>query len=222
VANLVPLAGVIFGKWSCFDVVFLFWLENVIVGFFNVAKILTTAQLASVKKIWAGNKPAPDGDWGIPAGRAASIAGGMFYALFFAFHFGFFLLVHGFFIFILLGGPGVHAVFFADLVHQAREAITGPFAIAFWSLFLSHGFSFVYNFLYRKEYERVSMPALMAAPYGRIVIMHLAIIFGAVFVQRLPQFMVALLVVLKTGMDLAFHLKERQTGVVGLLRPTVG
>ena len=39
-ANLVPLYGVLFLGWETFPLVFLFWLENVIVGAFNVLKML--------------------------------------------------------------------------------------------------------------------------------------------------------------------------------------
>ena len=39
-ANLVPLAGVVFFGWSVFPVMLLFWLENVVVGVFHVLKLV--------------------------------------------------------------------------------------------------------------------------------------------------------------------------------------
>ena len=39
-ANLVPLAGVLFFGWSVFSTLLLFWVENVIVGAFNVLRML--------------------------------------------------------------------------------------------------------------------------------------------------------------------------------------
>jgi hypothetical protein len=40
VANALPLAGVLFLGWTVFPLVLLYWLENVVVGAFNVAKLL--------------------------------------------------------------------------------------------------------------------------------------------------------------------------------------
>src|SRR6266545_3594202 len=39
-ANAVPLLGVLFLGWTVFPLVLLYWLENVVVGGFNVAKLL--------------------------------------------------------------------------------------------------------------------------------------------------------------------------------------
>jgi len=39
-ANLVPLAGVFLFHWEVFPLLFLFWLENVVIGVLNVAKML--------------------------------------------------------------------------------------------------------------------------------------------------------------------------------------
>jgi hypothetical protein len=40
-ANLVPVFGVVFFGWEIFPLIFLFWSENVIIGVFNVLKMLT-------------------------------------------------------------------------------------------------------------------------------------------------------------------------------------
>jgi len=40
VANAFPIAGVLFLGWKVFPLVLLYWLENVVVGGFNVAKML--------------------------------------------------------------------------------------------------------------------------------------------------------------------------------------
>src|SRR6266496_3701604 len=40
VANALPIAGVLFLGWGVFPLVLLYWLENVVVGGFNVAKLL--------------------------------------------------------------------------------------------------------------------------------------------------------------------------------------
>ena len=40
-ANLVPLYGVLFLGWEVFQVVLLFWMENVVVGVFFILRLLT-------------------------------------------------------------------------------------------------------------------------------------------------------------------------------------
>src|SRR5438552_16780075 len=74
-ANLVPLAGVLFFGWSVFATLLLFWVEDVIVGVFNILRMLTAAPdnpLAWVSKVFM-----------IP---------------FFTFHYCVFVIVHGFFV----------------------------------------------------------------------------------------------------------------------------
>jgi hypothetical protein len=39
-ANLIPLAGVFVFHWEVFPLLFLFWLENVVIGIVNVLKML--------------------------------------------------------------------------------------------------------------------------------------------------------------------------------------
>src|SRR2546421_9142184 len=51
-ANAFPIVGVLFLGWTVFPLVLLYWLENVVVGAFNVARLL----LAQPREpaYWAG------------------------------------------------------------------------------------------------------------------------------------------------------------------------
>ncbi|MDL2335992.1 MAG: DUF6498-containing protein, partial [Chloroflexota bacterium] len=77
-------------------------------------------------------------------------------------------------------------------------------------LFLSHGISFLFNYVGRKEYLNTTPMKQMFQPYSRLIILHVTIILGSFFVigLRQPVFLVALLVILKTAVDLFFHLRE--------------
>jgi hypothetical protein len=77
-------------------------------------------------------------------------------------------------------------------------------------LILSHGTSFITNFLLTKEYSRVDAQTLMGAPYQRIIIIHLTIILGAflIFGLNLSTGGIIILVLLKTGLDLWSHISE--------------
>ena len=39
-ANLVPLFGVLLFDWQVFDIVLLYWVENVVIGLVNVVRML--------------------------------------------------------------------------------------------------------------------------------------------------------------------------------------
>ena len=47
-SNLVPVAGVLFFGWKIFPLVFLYWSENVVIGVFNVLKMIFAAGAKSV------------------------------------------------------------------------------------------------------------------------------------------------------------------------------
>ena len=70
--------------------------------------------------------------------------------------------------------------------------------------------SFVINFLGRREYLRVTISRQMFAPYGRLVILHVTIIIGAMVSLFLgtPIGAIVVLVILKTALDLTLHLRE--------------
>ncbi len=188
-ANLVPLVGVLFFRWEVFPIVFVFWLENVIVGAFNVLKILTA-----------------------PAPNPASLTARFVLAPFFTFHYGLFCFVHGVFVMVLFGRDVVptHAFPGPALMLETVSRLGLWWAVA--GLAASHGVSFVSNYLRGGERLRTSMLQLMQQPYGRIVVLHLAILGGGFLIMALgsPWYGLALLVLLKMGLDLRAHLAERR------------
>ncbi len=103
-----------------------------------------------------------------------------------------------------------------DPVPDPGSVVTGPdpgaIAFAALALFIGHGASFLFNYLGRGEYRQVSAAGLMFAPYGRLVILHLTILLGAfaIMVVGAPVGAIAVLVALKTAMDLGFHLREHR------------
>jgi hypothetical protein len=187
VANAIPIAGVLFLGWSVFPLVLLYWLENVIIGAFNVAKMLLA-------------QPREPAYW----------AGKLFIIPFFVVHFGMFTYVHGVLLLALLGPKGAQAFDVLATVPPAIRANHLGWAVV--SLVVSHGFSFFWNYLKSGEYQRASLNALMAQPYGRVVVLHLTVLFGGWIVLALGSPLPALLmlVVIKTAADLRAHKAERQ------------
>jgi len=192
-ANLVPLAGVLFFGWSVFSTLLLFWVENVIVGAFNVLRMLVAQPQIGV--MWAAK---------------------LFMIPFFTFHYGMFVTVHGLFVLTLFGG-GFSGRGFPTAATFAHAVQVAGIAPAAWGLALSHAVSFAFNYIGTGEYKSALVPALMFRPYGRVMVLHIVILGGGFLVATLgsPLIPLALLVVLKTGLDLFGHLREH----AGLGRP---
>ena len=96
-------------------------------------------------------------------------------------------------------------------------AIFTPIWASIAALFISHGVSFLTNFIGQREYEGASVRALMTAPYSRITVMHLTLIFGGwtILLIGMPAGALVVLVLLKTAVDLQAHRKEHSA----ILRP---
>lgn len=188
-ANFVPIYGVLLLGWEAFPVILLFWFENVVIGFYNVLKILFA-------------RPDDIGRW----------VGKVFMVPFFTFHYGMFCFVHGIFVVALFGGGTTEGLNNPGLGMFVEVLAGAGVAWGAVALFLSHGFSFAWNYVRSGEYRRATMENLMKQPYARVVVLHMVIIASGFLVLALgvPAIGLVLLVLLKVGVDLRAHLKERQ------------
>lgn len=184
-ANLAPLIGVLVFDWAVFPLMLLFWAENVVIGGFNILKMLACG-----------------------GGGPMGIIGKAFYVPFFTVHYGLFTFVHGIFVISLFGGGksmglGADRLLLALGEHQLWLPLLG--------LVASHGVSFATNYLGAGEFRSATLPQLLFQPYGRIVILHVTILGGGFLMQALksPTVGLAFLVVVKCVVDLVAHLRER-------------
>jgi hypothetical protein len=210
--NLIPLAGVLLLGWRLSDLMLLYWLENGIIGGFTVLKILTS-------RAPAGATGSTRGEVLVPLAYRLGAVGT---AAFFTVHYGLFWTVHGVFVRLFFGsGPGPFGSEtslpfgpfggpLAEPFGSGVGAVGGGFALALLSLVLSHGASYVVNYLGRGEDRSLSPSELMQQPYGRVVVLHVTILVGgfvATFLGQ-PLLSLVLLVALKTGVDVRAHLRE--------------
>lgn len=189
-ANLVPLYGVLFWDWEVFPLLVLFWAENVVVGLLNVARMLCV-------------DPADLGTWLLK----------LFLVPFFCVHYGMFTAGHGAFVLSgMFGGPDYGVQGFDPLPGAAAALDDFGLWLPVGVLAASHLFSFFWNYLGAGEFRRASVPALLFKPYGRVVVLHLTIIFGAFAAAALgsPVWALVLLVAIKVAIDLAAHRKEHR------------
>jgi hypothetical protein len=201
-ANLIPLWGVIVWRWDAFNIVLLYWSENIVVGFYNILKMAFAKVSKPVENL-----------------------GKLFMIPFFAIHYGGFCAIHGFFVLMLFSKGDVDFMdniswpcFFVflqmllNVIRHAYSIMPEAMRYAMGALFVSHGVSFVYNYLIKGEYARIKPDKLMGSPYARIVIMHIAVLFGAFLTMALgsPVGILIILVGLKTSLDVIFHLRQHR------------
>ncbi|MFO7553448.1 MAG: DUF6498-containing protein [Haliea sp.] len=174
--NLLPLSGVLFFNWSVYEVLLLYWSENIIIGIFNLARFWTLL-------------------------RRQRDYSALFLGPFFCVHYGGFALGHYVFL----------QAFFGPESGTGGE-LSAMFTASFLALLASHGISFFVNFLGRREYQKVTTKDLMTTPYARVVVLHLTVLFGGFAVTALgePRYALAILILVKLGIDIATHRREHR------------
>ena len=206
--NLIPLAGVLWFGWDLFSILVLYWLESGVVGVVNVLRI-ARAQGA-----------APPGQSPMTLqGRAVGNGPRGCLVLFFIFHYGIFWVVHGVFVFLMPVFAAMGGNFTGRPLEPPASSLTSQgILVALVGLAAFHLLSYWFDFVGRGEYLRVSPAAQMFRPYGRVVVLHVTILVGAflLFASGQPILLVALMVVLKTVIDLLLFVIGQRREAAGL------
>lgn len=194
-ANLLPLGLVAAGAWNVAEVVFFYWFENLVVGFYNLLRIATAKQLAIGDKIGLG--------------------------MFFSAHYGIFCMGHMVFLVDVFGFPSVQPgqpvpgggfVLF-DVIASPELLFPSRFSWPLVALFVSHGYSFITHYVGGGERLKTNEGMLMGRPYGRIFVMHAWLFLGGFLVKDwdAPMAGLLVLVVLKTAIDAGSHVYLHRT-----------
>ena len=186
--NLIPVVGVLFWGWSAFALIILYWMENLVIGVRTVASMLLNAALNG----------------------AAAWPGALFFAVFFTIHYGMFCAGHGIFILGFFGsdfwGSSIFDIpgMIAKLFETETNLTFGLISIIAWQLV-----QFVL-FIVRGEAKGTTPRDLMGAPYPRIMVLHITIIFGAFLLQLLNEPVAGILVLalVKMAYDVAEVLRD--------------
>lgn len=189
IANAVPIVCVILFGWPAWVLLLLYWCENVAIGAVNVLKMAVS---------------------GVAWGRAG-LAVGAFVIPFFIFHYGLFCFVHGIFVMFVgaLGeGRGSPDFELSPVgLFKVVEGMTRTEPGFLWSLAAIAGWqlvSFVTDWLAKGKFREANPLIQMFDPYGRIIVLHVALFAGTVPVVLLgnPVWALVALAVLKTLFDL--------------------
>ncbi|MBT3539355.1 hypothetical protein HOF40_01220 [Candidatus Parcubacteria bacterium] len=190
-ANIIPLFGVFFWGWDVATIIFLYWFENIVIGFYNIFRMKKAAQHATHMEINKENivvKTEKDRN------KIKTVTY-TFLIPFFIIHFGIFSLVHGIFVFTMFGIPNMTAI---------------SLLIAIGSLFVSHGISYSRNYIGNQEYMKTNPAIQMFKPYKRIMIMHFTILLSGFVLLSIgtPIWSLIILILIKIGVDWNLHMKS--------------
>jgi hypothetical protein len=186
--HLMPVAGVLLFGWNATALLLLYWGENVILGLVTLAKVALS---------WLAKGP-----WYLlPAA---------FYCGFFVVHYGIFCAVHGVMIFVVTDPAGEPRL--EHLLGVVLDRMNGQTWLL-WNMILIgafHGFQFYAHWMFPRAWRHADPQVEMFQPYGRIVVIHVALLGGGFAAQALgqPVVVVAALALLKALFELGSHLAD--------------
>jgi len=178
VINLIPAFCVLFFGWDALALLLLYWAENVVLGVINIGRMAVAAFREGV----------------------GGVLTALFLIPFFIIHYGGFCLGHLVFILLVAGGTFTGG----DPLEALKTiwALRWDYAVPLVAMTAFHLTAFI-EWIRSGGWKAASLQSTMGEPYGRIIVMHLTVIGGAIAVVALgqPAAAVALLAVLKTIME---------------------
>ncbi len=220
IANIYPLLGVIFWGWDISNLLMIYWIETLIVGFFTIIKMQHS------KYVRLDNKTKPEenklytkieGDKfkGLATPYMKKVCIWIFVGIY-----CFTAFVHLMFLISMLFNRNTFGLlingFFPSLEKYSQfEAFhldIGALILPVFLLFLSHGVSFIVNFIGKQEAETIAINDQLGAPFERVYIMQFAIVFGSFFLEFINFSLAApiILLIAKTWFDVKFHGKQHE------------
>jgi hypothetical protein len=212
IANLLVAFQALRHEWGYYETLLIYWSEVVILGGYNVVRMMVVGVFGA----------APLGSW---AARWVDLGSGLnrfFFTVigvgFFAFKFGAFALAVGLFVLLLPamlrldGGSGTS-------IPRALSAAGPGLLLAIGALCLSHGVSFVRNFLGGREYDRLNIASLVFWPYARMALVGMVLLAGIAAASLMPALapetaFAVVMVLLKLLADVVSHTLEHR-GLAG-------
>jgi hypothetical protein len=193
--NLLPILGIVFSNWDLYDVMTVYWAENLIIGAFTVLKMLSV------------NSGSENDDMTI------AVAAPFFIIVYSAFCFGQAILIQALF----KKGPSESPI---EGWPVEWFVFGGLFATAFIQLkwmalmmALNHGIAFVHDYILPGPLCETTFKQLIAFPSARLVIMQTILIAAGFGLKKLgspPELFIGL-IVLKIILELLFDQIEQRT-----------
>ena len=179
-SNLIVIVLAVVQRWQVIELLWVYWLQNIIIGFFNWKRMM------NLKEFSTANLKS-NGLQALPTGKTKRSM-----ARFFLVHYGFF---HAAYLFFLI-----------QVIDGISSQVLLQWTIGLTIFFLNHYFSYRYN----RELDEASLPNIgniMFLPYLRVIPMHLVLGFAtSIGVRSLWSLLFFLL--LKTTADVLMHVIE--------------
>lgn len=161
IIDMIPFYAVLMFGWGATPLVFLYWLENLVIGVVTIARMVTT---------------------GVGKG-AAGIAGIAFMVPFFIVHYGMFCFGHGIGLVMLNSdafsgnSPSPIDQSYPEIIQYAQGTGAGM-ATFITIIFAFNMFLFAWDFIGKRQFLEADLAQEMFAPYGRIIALHIALFAG--------------------------------------------
>ena len=193
--NLVPLIGVLFWGWALFEIFYIYWIENVIIGAFTWLRMLALGVRHGI----------------------GGILSALFMCAFFTVHYGLFCMGHGMIMTEMFYGD--HLTF--ELTETNLFVL--PWLIGMQGYAYALAGIILVETIFNMSALRKDIAGgkelglVMFAPYGRIVILHLTILIGGGlslwlgFPPAALVFLIVLKILYDLGMMRATYRPETQT-----------
>lgn len=196
VTNSILIGLAIFFKWSIGELMLMFWLENIVLGFYGILKIA----------LFNGQNATSEVEFGEHRMEKAKLK--LILVPFFIIHFGFFCFIHGFFIDSLFGGGFIGK---PNNLMSWESIWTLKYGIL--AIFINYGVSFFVNYIGKKERKTSSIIMLFIGPYQRIIIIHLILmISGILFIVFLSKTPAAMYILFFFGVKMILDLRQQSIG----------
>jgi len=185
ISNAIVIFFAIVDNLSAVEVLWIYWIQSVIIGLFNFIRIITLKEFTTTGFRRSGNE--------LPPTNAAKIST----AIFFLIHYGFFHFVYA----IILGG------FSGITGSNTSNSQSNYLLITSFIFFISYLIEYIQSTRTQPEII-ANLGVLMFAPYFRIIPMHFTIIFGgfvsvlgSLISMKLDLFIIVLFVGIKTFIE---------------------
>lgn len=156
IANIVTIIVAVVQKWNVIEVMWVYWAQSIIIGFFHLLKLWDSTKSSYKLPIPFFLRP-----------LFSLLSDHIFLPVFFLAHYGFF-----------------HALYFEFIYKQGHPPsgiLAISFAICILIFFVNHGISYWRN---RSSLES-NTGGRFFAPYVRIIPMHITLIFGSFYAKSM-------------------------------------